>query len=294
MHDFTEEEIERGEQAAKHFALALTKARLYEQVQKYAKDLQLLVIERTQELQIAYKKLQEMDKLKSELIAHISHELRTPVANLRIYLDLLESGPANKQTHYQEVLAEQVNRLMKLIEGTIEVSQLNTLGHSEASTVIDLNKLVESHVNREYKEYSSKALKLSFVANATPLLILGDPTQITRMVSNLLTNSLQYTLNGEIQVSTFATKDQQYACLQIRDTGIGISAAEIPLIFDSFFRGHMLSQLNVPGIGMGLTIVKRIVDFHDGEISVQSKPGKGSTFLVRLPAYLSANGSKGS
>lgn len=152
-----------------------------------------------------------------------------------------------------------------------------------------MNKLVESIVNHESKEYTNKTLKLSFVSKAAPLFIVGDSTQITRMISNLIANALQYTLEGEIRVSTFATNDQTYACLQIEDTGIGISADELPLIFESFFRGQMLSQLNVPGIGMGLTIVKRIVDFHGGKISVQSQPDKGSTFLVRLPAYLNTN-----
>lgn len=292
LHDFTKEEIQRGEQIAKHFALALTKAQLYEQVQKYAEDLELLVIERTQELQIAYKKLQEMDNLKSELIAHISHELRTPVANLRLYLDLLENGSAQKQMHYREVLSEQVTRLMKLIEDTIELSHLNTLTHSETSSVIDLNNLVESVVNHELKNQPDRTLKLSFVIDTDPLFILGDTTQITRMVSNLTHNAIQYTPKGEIQVRTFMTEDQQYVCLQVQDTGIGISAEEMPLIFDSFFRGQMLSQLNVPGIGMGLTIAKRIVGFHNGEITVQSEPNKGSNFLVRLPAHFDTQHTK--
>ena len=283
-HHFSVDEIQHGEQVARHIALALAKTRLYEQVQSHAKNLEFLVARRTQELQDAYERLQEMEHLKSNLIDHISHELRTPTANLRLYLNLLANGPPEKHSSYMEILHQQVGRLMKLIEGIIQLTQLDLLSDRKEFTAIDLNKIANMVVENKRQTSSRDGVELMFVKHTTPLFVLGDQRQLIRMISSLVSNAIQYTLEGEISVALFADEQQKHVCLQVKDTGIGIASEDMPYIFEEFYRGLTVSQSNLPGIGLGLTIVKRIVDAHKGDIDVQSQSGEGTSVLIRLPS----------
>ncbi|MCB8944312.1 MAG: tetratricopeptide repeat protein [Ardenticatenaceae bacterium] len=273
------EDVELLEMFAVQTAVAIHNAQLHEQIQSHAHEMERRVAERTRELLAANERLQEIDTLKSKLIDHVSHELRTPVTNIGLYLDLMERGSVEKRQHYTHVLHTQKNRLAALIEGIITISRLHKLPLN--LTQVNINNLIEQLLEKYQDIIHNKGLSLSFMPQASLPLINGDAEQLVVVFSKILDNAVNYTDTGGIQIVT--TVQDEYACVQITDTGIGIPANEIPSLFDHFYRSKQVAQLNIPGIGLGLTIAKEIITFHGGSISVKSVLGKGATFSITLP-----------
>ena len=264
-------------------AIAIVNAQLYEQTQRYADELESRVTQRTQELRQAYHQLQELDRLKSKFIDDISHELRTPLANLMLYLDLLKRGPAAKHPHYITILNQQTERLKELIENILRLSNLDLDQESPVWTQINLNE-VAAHVVKHYQNQAElKGLHLTFTPEIAHLPIRGNFKQLTEMLSTLMENALKYTRHGEIRLKASANLETKSAYLYIEDTGMGIAPEDIPHLFDRFYRGQGVSQSNVPGIGLGLTIAKSIATLHNGLIEIDSQPDHGTRVRVNLP-----------
>lgn len=240
------------------------------------------VTERTQELAEANARLQELDKLKTKFISDISHELRTPVATLNLYMDLLDRGKEENKAKYMAVLRQKTDLLVRLTEDILNVSRLNLYEGTLQFTAVDLNETVAIVVAMNQER--AQAADLSLVFNPAPNLppIRAERNQLLQAINNVLTNALDFTFEGTVAVYT-SLSDEGYACLEVKDSGIGISADELPHIFERFYRGHNITQLNIPGTGLGLTIVKEILDLHNGSIEVESQPGTGSTFRLLWP-----------
>jgi signal transduction histidine kinase/PAS domain-containing protein len=247
--------------------------------------LEARVASRTYDLETANERLQELDKLKSKFIADVSHELRTPVANLSIYIDLLQRGKPEKQARYLSVLQQQANRLTNLVEATLGLARLEIGNHNLALGPVMLNKIVEDILLGN--QARAEAFGLELVSQLSPDLspVLGNQTQLAQLVTNLVANAINYTQKGgQIYVETF-TNGSMSVCLKVSDNGMGISEADLPHLFDRFYRGQGTGQSNIPGTGLGLAIVKEIIDLHQGKIDVTSRLNEGSTFLVQLPIY---------
>ena len=266
---------------ATQVAVAIHNARLHEQIQGYATQLEQRVRDRTQELLEANDRLQEMDRLKSKLIDDISHELRTPVTSIGLYLDLLARGNEARRPYYIDVLHKQKDRLATLIEGIIKISRLRLLNTDTAFTAVDLNSVVYQLLETQTAHAQAAGLQLHFTPEVNLPLVKGDTQQLGDAVANLVANAILYTADGEISLRTFA--DERCVWLEVQDTGIGIPANELPYIFERFYRGEQVGQLDKPGIGLGLTIAKETILFHGGDIEVESEPGVGSIFRLWLP-----------
>lgn len=266
---------------ATQVAVAIHNARLHEQIQGYANQLEQHVAERTQELVEANERLQEMDRLKSKLIDDVSHELRTPVTSIGLYLDLLERGNEARQPYYIEVLHKQKERLVTLIEGIIKISRLRLMNSPTNFTAVDLNSVVHHLLETQQAHAIAAGLQLHFTPEDNLPPVKGDAQQLGDAIINIIANAILYTSTGQITIRTFA--HEECICLEVQDTGIGIPAAEIPYIFERFYRGEQIGQLNKPGIGLGLTIAKETILFHGGDIEVKSEPDAGSTFRLCLP-----------
>ena len=227
-----------------------------------------------------YQRLQELDLLKSKFISDVSHELRTPIANLGLYLDLIETGQPKKRKQYQTALREQIGRLTDLIE---EISNLSNLEQDQLTAAfgsVDLNAVVDLVVNEFQSRAKTAGLDLSFTPGGDPLLVRAVADQLRQVVANLLTNAINYTPQGRISVTTGRADDQVY--LQVGDTGIGIEVPDMQHVFERFYRGRGVSH--IPGSGLGLAVVDRIVRIHSGSVEMESHAGEGSTFTVRLPS----------
>jgi len=224
----------------------------------------------------------ELARLKDIFVSDVSHELRTPTSNISLYLELLESAPAEKRKHYLKVLMEQSQLLRKLVEDILDLSRL-TMGKAKRIefTSVDLNTITHQVVSAHAAMAEVSGLDLRFEPDAYLPLVYGEPNQLARLITNLVANALRYTSQGQVVVRTYSTDHK--VCLDVEDTGMGIDPEDRHHLFERFYRGRKVRQSLIHGTGLGLAIVKEIVDLHEGEIDVASEIDKGSTFTIRLP-----------
>ncbi len=279
---YTPADVQVATTFAGQAAIAIENAHLYAQQQNYAAELEQRVQARTQALARANARLQELDWLKSKFVADVTHELRTPVTNLKLYLDLMEHAPAQKQPHYLQVLQRQADRLAVLITDILSLSRLEQQKVTFAP--LDFNRLVNEVVQQHMANASTAGLELRCHTAANLPPVWGHETQLAQVVTNLVSNAINYTPKGVVQVSTAWDDALGMVQLTVRDTGMGIPEAERPFLFDRFYRGEQTGQLSIPGTGLGLAIVQEIVALHQGKIGLESRVGVGSTFRVWLPA----------
>jgi PAS domain S-box-containing protein len=280
---FTAIHAERLQAFADQAAIAIENAQLYEQVRRYAFELEERVAERTVELTAANERLRDLDRLKSKFVQDISHELRTPIANLNLRLHLLERDRSDKQAEHLSALRRYVDQLMDITGSVLDFMHLG-LGEAKVTFgPVDLNMIVEQVITAQEPHALAAGLRLVFEPETALPPVWGEANQLTRLVNNLLRNAINYTPNGEVRVSIDQDTTQDEVCLTVRDTGIGIDAQDMPYVFEHFYRGSAVSELNPPGAGLGLGIVKQIVGLHNGRIEVASQARQGSTFRVWLP-----------
>jgi signal transduction histidine kinase len=235
-----------------------------------------------QRLAEANARLRQLDKLKSQFVSDVSHELRTPITNLRLYLNLLSRDPApEKQRQYQSVLRYQAERLEQLVDDILDLSRLELGGRRVQFAPVDLNPIVENAVNIYKLQAADKGLQLHFAPGMQLPLILGERNQLAQVLTNLIANAINYTMTGKIGLETFV-EGGTAVCLQINDTGIGIAESDLPFVFDRFYRGNH-GDINVAGSGLGLGIVKEIVDIHQGQVVINSELGVGTQIKICFP-----------
>jgi PAS domain S-box-containing protein len=222
-----------------------------------------------------------------KLIRNLSHDLRTPLAVIKTSLYLVERSTSNldKQQKHIDVVRGQVQRLQELMDDVILLARLD----SEPSSVVQFEQVdVYSVMNKIVQEYTSltekHGLALHYVADTRLPTIDADENGLHRVLHRLLTNAVHYTpQGGRIDVTT--TADETSITIRIEDTGIGIRAEDLPHIFEHFFRGDPTRNSDNGGAGLGLTIVKRLVDMHHGSIHVLSQVDVGSVFTITLPIH---------
>ncbi|MEZ4646003.1 MAG: PAS domain S-box protein [Chloroflexota bacterium] len=227
----------------------------------------------------------ELHRLKDQFASQIGHELRTPVTNLKLYLDLLTRRPDNLPK-YLPVLVRETGRLEKLVEGCIEISALTADLSPVVLGVVDLNELTTEMLRPDHSLIDSRNLTLKINLAPSAPLAVADGLLIGRALDKVWDNALHYAnTGGEITVFTEMTiKDnRQWATLTIHNTGRGIPTEERPYIFQRFYRGKIAQELAVPGAGLGLSICHTIMDRLNGHITVSSTPEKGTTFTLWLP-----------
>jgi heavy metal sensor kinase len=218
-----------------------------------------------------------------QFTASISHELRTPLTALRgeAEVALLE---AHTVEEYQHVLASQLEEFDKLSQ---MVNQLLVLARAEAGEIhwteqsVDLSVLATSLAEQMEPIATAKNVHLEVSVNQG-VVVRGDSNWLERLILNLLDNAVKFTEDGGKVLVRLSSENEQ-AVLRVEDTGVGIPAEAIPRVFERFFRAEPSRSKNVEGVGLGLALAKWIVEQHHGKIEVQSQPGQGSCFTVRLP-----------
>jgi PAS domain S-box-containing protein len=266
---------------------SIHRMRLVEKTANYASQLEVRVTERTVELMGALEKAKEADRLKTEFIASINHELRTPLTNLILYYQMLRSQPTVKTEERLDVIGREMQRLRTLIEDLLNLSRLD-LGQVEFNPgERDLNHIITALMEdrRSLAEERGLSVETELLSDLPPVPV-DEPT-IVQAISNLLTNAMNYTPpGGKITVKTFQMNQEgsSWVCFSVIDTGLGITKEEIPFLFERFYRGKAAHQSGSPGTGLGLPIVKEVVERHRGRIEIGSNPaGQGAVFTVWLP-----------
>lgn len=274
---FTDNEVRVLSAASNIAANALQRARILE-------TLEQRVIERTAELQALNDRLTELDKLKSKFVSDVSHELRTPVTSLGVYLDLLKTGSIDKHDHYLDILQNQVIRLSNLVENILDLSRLEA-DLAKPMEPIQFNDVVQDVVQDLTPVAERRGLRFSYMLEPQLAPIEGNYDQLIEVITNLVGNAINYTMEGYIRVKTCAANARVE--FVVEDTGLGIGRADLPHLFERFYRGQGVGQSAIPGTGLGLSIVREIVEQHNGSIRVESEEGVGSRFIVEFPAMVS-------
>ncbi len=218
------------------------------------------------------------EKLRRELMASVSHELRTPIHLVQGQLEALADGlvPVPEQKNYVEMSLQEIQRLGRLVGDLQEINRLEQ-GFPIVQNRLDLGQLA-CEVGEKYQTRAeAQGLELKVESGTT--LVFGDKDRLTQVIVNLLENSLWYTPEGG-KIIIKVQPEAEMGVLSVSDTGKGIAMDHLPYVWESFFRGDKSGKTHM---GLGLTIVKRIVEAHGGNVSASSELGKGTTFWIRLP-----------
>ena len=221
-----------------------------------------------------------------EFLADVSHELRTPLAALRTFNELLREKAGDDvaaRTEFLEASAQQIERLDWLAQNLLELSKLDSGLIRLDLRPDDLRATIESAVEQAQVSARRRGLDLTTDLPDEPLVTRHDPQRLGQVLTNLIGNALKFTPRGG-SVRVVLSPRNRGARIQVIDTGVGIDAAELPKIFDRFYRGSRANEARGSGSGLGLAIVRSIVEMHGGRVMVESRIGTGSTFTVTLPS----------
>jgi two-component system phosphate regulon sensor histidine kinase PhoR len=225
--------------------------------------------------------LKELDRLKSEFVSTVSHDLRSPLTTILGYVDLIErAGPVSRQQkEFISRIQNSVGSITTLISDLLDLGKIESGIDSQKEMVL-LNALARNALEGIRTRAESKHVHLLFSLDEEIPPLNGNPVRLRQMISNLLDNAVKYTPEGgTVNLTTQREEDQ--VLLRISDTGIGIPAAEIPFVFNKFYRASNVQ--NTAGTGLGLSIVKSVIEIHGGRVWVDSTDGKGTKFTVVLP-----------
>jgi len=270
---------------ADQVSVALQNAVLYEEVRRNVDLLGERVRERTRQLEQALDQARMADRSKAQFVAEISHELRTPMTNIGLYLDLLEMGRDDRRSEYMSILRHETERLGVLIEQLLAISEYDRDTVELHIAAVDLNSLIRMLIGDRARMIENRGLTLIVEPEEDLPKVPADPRLIMQVLTNLLTNATSYTPSGgTITLRTAYRKAdaQSWAVVSIADTGPGIPEDERPHVFDRFYRGIVGRASGIPGTGLGLAICKEILERHQGHIQLSSEGGKGTIVSVWL------------
>ena len=231
---------------------------------------------------LAVLRLRELDHAKDELVTTVSHELRTPLTSIVGYTELLqERQPTPEQQRLLSSIQRNGQRLLGLCDDLLVLGGLQSGEAHELRETVDLDLVVADAMDAMRPIAAGRAIVLTQVPSTRPVLVVGDPGQLERVLLNLLGNAVKFTEDGGgVECGVEVHGDE--AWLHVTDTGIGIPAAEQPAMFQPFFRSSTSRQRGIQGTGLGLSIAAAIVEAHGGRIDVRSAPQEGTTVTVRL------------
>ncbi len=236
----------------------------------------------------------EVDRLKSEFVATVSHELRTPMTSIRGYVDILLMGAAGalteNQTHFLDIIRSNTERLNILVTDLLDVSRIESGRIILAPQEIKLKDIATDVLENVKQRANNDEKIMKFSLDLTPKLptVYADPDRLRQIVNNLVENAYHYTPeNGEVTISIHTVNGGDEIQINVQDNGVGIALEDQSQVFERFYRGEDPLVLATPGTGLGLPIVRQLVEMHNGKIWLESsgKPGEGSTFSFTLPVH---------
>ena len=259
---------------------------LHTALQQSNQQLEQRVMERTQELQSALNKLAELNQLKSNFISNVSHELRTPLTHIRGYLDLMTEGSlgdlSKEQAIALDVMLRSEARLEELIEKMIQFSLEATGQFTLQMKPAIFSEVVDLALKRARIKAENRPVTLCVDLGEDRYQVLIDHEKIQWVVMELVDNAIKFTPTGGC-VNVKLEKDADFAQFHVVDTGIGISAERLSEIFEPYHQLDGSSTRRYGGIGLGLALVKKIIEAHGSKVEVSSEVGKGTLIKFQLP-----------
>jgi PAS domain S-box-containing protein len=225
------------------------------------------------------------EQLKDEFVALVSHELRTPLSSIIGYLEVLSddsTGPLTaRQRQFLDVVDRNARRQLRLVSDLLFLSQVDAGRVRLHLEYVDVAELAKAAIEAAQPRAMTGGVTLQLEADDATML-RGDPDRLGQVIDNLLTNAIKFTpADGVVDLRVTGNTDT--VAIEVSDTGVGIPAAEQGQLFTRFFRASTATSRAIPGIGLGLTIVKAIVEAHRGTVSLASAEGNGTTFRIYLP-----------
>jgi signal transduction histidine kinase len=261
-HPFQTDEVAFAEELARRAALAIDNALLYREAQ-------------------------EAIHIRDAFLSVASHELKTPLTSLLGFMDLLQrrvttgTVVGEREQRRIKVATEQAHRLNKMVSSLLDVSRLQTGQLSIERSPVDLGALL-LRIGAEVEQTLSQLHELTVKAPDEPIVIIGDDLRLEQVLQNLLQNAVKYSPHGG-PIMMRADTWNGYARLQVQDKGMGIPQDALSHIFSRFYRAANTASQQVSGMGVGLYVVKQIVELHGGYVEVESVEDEGSTFSILLP-----------
>ncbi|BFU96597.1 MAG: conserved protein of unknown function [Nitrospira sp.] len=288
-HSLTQDDLALMVTFANQLAIALDNVAAYREIEELNTGLEQKVCERTVQLEAANKQLQELNQLKSSFVSMVSHELRTPMTSIRTYVENMLDGVTgavnDKQSQYLRRIQFNIDRLTRMIVDLLDLSRIEAgrveLRQEPIPIVEWMNELIEGLQSLA----AGKSVTIDLHSLAALPAVHADRDKLTQILTNLIGNAIKFTPpGGRISVQAQVHDNTDFLQICVSDTGCGIPPAELPKVFEKFFRGTTTSA-EARGAGLGLAIAKSLVELHGGCIWVDSTVGRGTSFYFTLPFY---------
>ncbi|MCD6326534.1 HAMP domain-containing protein [bacterium] len=231
-------------------------------------------------------RMRQLEEIRTSFVANVSHELKTPITLIKGYVETLLDGALNDAEKLPEFLSKvkkHSNRMNSIIDDLLQLSKLEAVQEMSEATVINIVSVADRVRSNFMPIASSKGLDLRLEAPERPVNVKANESLLEQAIGDLVDNAVKYTAKGG-HIVIKVCLEYNVAILVVRDDGIGIERRHINRIFERFYRADSARSRELGGTGLGLSIVKHIVALHGGSMQVESQPGRGSTFTMRLPA----------
>jgi signal transduction histidine kinase/CheY-like chemotaxis protein len=278
-HSLTQDDLELMATIATQVAISLDNASAYQQIEELNVGLEAKVRERTAELEQA-------DRIRSRFLSHVSHELKTPLTSIKGFLqNLLDglTGPVNeKQQRYLSRMLDNSDRLIRMIDDLLDQTRIQTGRLDLVLADVDLGQCVADAIEQLRPLAQAKRHHLEVCYPPVPLIVWGDRDRLIQIVINLVQNAVKFTPDEGHIVVTVGQEDQALAGVSVRDSGPGIPPEFVEKIFDPFFKIKE-TRSGSKGLGLGLSIVRTLVELHGGTIRARNQPGHGAELHFSIP-----------
>jgi len=244
------------------------------------------MIRMNKELVLANERLKELDKLKSDFVSMVSHELKTPLAAMRTSAQVLEAADIATETKREmlDIILRNIDRQTNLVNDLLDLSRIESGRMKLKFERVPLDSVIANSIESVKQTASEEGIKLDVELPNDLSSVKGDRERLTQVVINLLNNAIKFTpRSGEIRMKARELNGQVE--VKVSDTGIGIPAEDLDMVFDKFYQVDSTLTRETGGTGLGLAICKGIIEAHNGHIMAESKLGKGSTFIFRLEKW---------
>jgi PAS domain S-box-containing protein len=270
-------------------AIAIDNARLWEQVQRHARDLELRVAERTAAVNRTNAELEHANRAKDEFLANMSHELRTPLHSVLGLAELLLEQRRDPLTDYQQRTLQLIEasgqHLLELINDILDLSKIEAGKFDYFPQSVEVDALCRSSLTFIKSQAARKSITITYRNQATITNILADPRRLKQILVNLLTNAVKFTPeSGQVVLQVHVDEEWDSVEFSVTDNGIGIAADDLKRLFQPFVQVDSKLNRQFEGTGLGLALVHKLTDMHGGSVYVESEVGVGSRFSIRLPS----------
>ncbi|MCK4432035.1 MAG: HAMP domain-containing histidine kinase, partial [Candidatus Aminicenantes bacterium] len=232
----------------------------------------------------------EVLRIKSDFVSSVSHEFKTPITSIKVLIERLQQGKvksSHKKKEYYSVISQDADKLSSLVRNILDFSKVEEGQKEYIFQETDVTHLIKDEIENFRRDIYAGIKIESQISRNIPRLYV-DRAAFSLALNNLLENAVKFSL-GKKEIFVKVTKDAENIIIEIEDKGMGISSSDMDKIFDKFYQGKSAAQQSIRGTGLGLTLVKHVMDAHEGKVLVKSKIGQGSTFSLVFPI-----GKKGS